>query len=234
MDKHSQAGGLRGHRRRKLAAALARRFQAEGLTIHQLAAQIGRRPGTVRRLLEEGGLRTDDGPCLGASDLELSALLARRYRDGASIADLSRDTAIDRRVVRRLLGAAGIAPRPHRSPDHVAAMVEQYRAGASIRGLAARSGLSYAGARSVLLAAGVRLRSRGHPSAADPPDGRPRQDTPAGDGREHLLGGVPWILSALAGPRRPLTAPPDHPNTTRHEAGPAAPPGTTSIPTPIQ
>lgn len=163
---------LRGPRRREVAASLAGRFHAGETSIPHLAESIGRPPSLVRRLLEEAGVVAPAWPCcLGLPEDGLAGVLAERYRLGASMDALSRETAIDRRAVRRLLERAGAAlPEPSGPPAlSTRELVESYRRGASLRELAALAGISYTRVRSVLLAAGVTLRSRGNTGTSQRP-----------------------------------------------------------------
>lgn len=65
-----------------------------------LAAETGRRPSLIRRLLEEQGLQ-----------FEPHAVLARRYEEGASLDALSKEQGIARRALRELLVHRGVTIR---------------------------------------------------------------------------------------------------------------------------
>lgn len=163
MNEASNSRGLRGQQRQEVAAALAERFGHDGLPIRDLAREVNRRPSTVRRLLDEAGVCADGASCVGIAESEIVAALAVRYRGGVPIETLSRDTGIDRRVVRQLLIEAGVPlrtrqPLPH---DRVDWVVEQYRVGATLRALAELTGCSYSTIRRTLQLAGVALRSPG-------------------------------------------------------------------------
>jgi lambda repressor-like predicted transcriptional regulator len=153
---------LRGQRRQQLAHTLASRFRRGETSIHKLATELGRRPSTVRRLLNEAGIEVGDGPIVGAAEPHLASELARRYHGGASIAALARQTGIDRRAIRRLLVSAGVSlPDRGARPDGMAdTLIQRYNQGASIRSLAALAGCSYSTVRTLLLDEGVTLRSR--------------------------------------------------------------------------
>jgi transposase-like protein len=153
---------LRGERRQELASTLAAEFEQGTTSIFQLAAEHDRRPSTVRRLLNEAGVRVHDGPFVGTPEPQLVAELARRYQRGTSIAGLVRLTGIDRRAIRRLLETAGISlpERPSRPENLRESLVRDYQAGASIRTLADEYGCSYGIARRLLLDAGIALRPR--------------------------------------------------------------------------
>lgn len=163
MNPTSDLGILRGRQRVQAAAALAERFDPDRLPIRELATEVNRRPSMVRRLLDEAGVHAQGASCVGVAESEVVAALSARYRDGVPIETLSRDTGIDRRVVRRLLTEAGVPlrerhPLPH---DQAGWVVEQYRAGATLRRLAELTGCSYSTIRRVLLLAGVTLRAPG-------------------------------------------------------------------------
>jgi lambda repressor-like predicted transcriptional regulator len=152
---------LRGTERQRVAAELARHFRS-GKSIHALAEAVNRGPATVRRLLEEAGVR-DDQALIGLSARETTLALAARRELGASLAQLANETGLDRRAVRRYLVDAGVElPRrgasPSMGPD---ALVERYQAGASLRTLAGLAGCSYRTVRNILLDAGVTLRQQG-------------------------------------------------------------------------
>jgi lambda repressor-like predicted transcriptional regulator len=153
---------LRGEPRRRLAQALADRFQRGDASIQQLATEYGRRPSTIRRLLQEAGVTMDDGPMVGVPVNRLASTLASRYRNGASIAALVRQTGIDRRAIRALLISAGISlPERGTRPDDMADMLAlRYHEGASIRDLADLAGCSYSTIRTLLLDSGVTLRTQ--------------------------------------------------------------------------
>lgn len=154
---------LRGQQREQIAAALAQRFVQEQVSIRDLATELGRRPSLIRRLLDEAGVCADTPSCVGAKDSEIAAVLADRYRGGVPIEQLSDDTGIGRRAIRRLLTEAGVS-RPARHPlpvDQSDWVVEQYRAGVSLRELAKQTNCSYSTIRRVLLQADVDLRSSG-------------------------------------------------------------------------
>ncbi|MGH3907133.1 MAG: helix-turn-helix domain-containing protein [Pseudonocardiaceae bacterium] len=91
---------LRGLARRQLADELAQRFQQGPMLIVDLAAEVGRSPSLVRRLLEEAGVRTGGMSCVGMPEAQLVPILAARYRSGVSIDRLHRETGIDWRVIR--------------------------------------------------------------------------------------------------------------------------------------
>ncbi|MGH3798467.1 MAG: helix-turn-helix domain-containing protein [Pseudonocardiaceae bacterium] len=157
------SGGLRGPERERVAAVLAQRFVRGRVPIRELAAEVGRRPSLVRRLLTEASVHTEDTSRVGGAETEIVAALVARYREGIPVERLSRETGIDRRVVRRLVAEAGVRmPIRHPLPvDRIGWVVEQYRTGASLRGLAEVTGSSYSTIRRVLLGAGVTLRSPG-------------------------------------------------------------------------
>lgn len=111
MTAHPQ----RGWSRHQLAAQLAQCFTATSVLIGDLAAEVGRSPSLVRRLLEEAGLRTEGQSGVGMSEAELVPVLAARYRSGVSIDRLHRDTGIDRRKIRRLLSEHGVRLRTRKS-----------------------------------------------------------------------------------------------------------------------
>lgn len=154
---------LKGKHRQRVAAAIAERFVRDRIGVHELAAELGRRPAVVRHLLEEAGLCIADVPCIGISDEDTAATLARRYSAGASIVELVRLTGIDKRIVRRLLIQAGVTlPQRHETTTQDAQqIVADYRAGASLRTLANSIGCSYGTVRAILLANEVQLRPRG-------------------------------------------------------------------------
>ncbi|MCA1707840.1 MAG: hypothetical protein LC808_33030 [Actinobacteria bacterium] len=161
---------LRGQQREQIAAALAHRFVQEQVSIRDLASELGRRPSLIRRLLDEAGVCADTTSCVGVAESEIATVLAARYRDGVPIEQLSDDTGIDRRVIRRLLTEAGVS-RPERHPlpvDQSDWVVEQYRAGVSLRELAKQTSCSYSTIRRVLLQAGVALRSSGTTRSSSP------------------------------------------------------------------
>ncbi|MCA1706087.1 MAG: hypothetical protein LC808_23635 [Actinobacteria bacterium] len=167
VSKARDSRVLRGQQRQQVAARLAQRFGHDRVPIHDLAREVERRPSTVRRLLDEAGVHAEDTSCVGLNEAELAAMLAARYREGAPIEALSRDTGIDRRVVRKLLTEAGVALRA-RQPlpaDQIDWVIEQYRAGVTLRGLAELSGCSYSTIRRTLQMAGVTLRAPGGRSA---------------------------------------------------------------------
>lgn len=163
MNPSSDLRVLRGPQRERVAAALAERFDPERVPIRELASKINRRPSMVRRLLDEAGVHAEGAPCVGITESEVAAALATRYREGAPIDRLSRDTGIDRRVVRRLLIEAKVPLRERRPPppNQTDWVVEQYRAGATLRKLAELTGCSYSTIRRILVLAGVALRSPG-------------------------------------------------------------------------
>lgn len=158
---------LRGKRRKRIAAEVAERFIRERASVHDLAQELGHRPVVIRNLLTEAGISVADVPCIGVSDTEAAATLARRYSAGASITELVRLTGMDKRVVRALLVQADVElPERHSTTSEDAQqIVDGYRAGASIRTLASLTGCSYGTVRAILLSRQVRLRRRG---AAEP------------------------------------------------------------------
>lgn len=151
---------LRG-RARRAAAVCARREFGRCRSVLQVAELLKVGPALARRLLIEAGVRTTDQACIRPHDEQLAAALAARHQQGETVAELTWATGIDRREVRRLLAAAGVAaPGRARPPDDAAAVAAGYRAGASIRELAAWHGSSYSAVRTVLVRAGVTLRPR--------------------------------------------------------------------------
>lgn len=154
---------LRGKRRKRVAAEIAERFIYHRVGVHELAEELGRRPAVVRHLLAEAGVCVADVPCIGVSDEEAAATLARRYTAGASISELVRLTGLDKRIVRNLLVVAGTTlPERHSTTGReVPQIIAEYRAGASIRTLAAGTGYSYGTVREILLSNDVPLRPRG-------------------------------------------------------------------------
>lgn len=152
---------LRGEQRRRVAAILATRFTHDGVSVLELAAQIGRRPCTVRRLLVEAGVQDYTHACIGPSDDAVVAALVTRARDGSTVENLSTDTGIDPRALRRMLREAGVAvAERHPAPiDQKPRIVRRYKSGASIRQLAAETCSNYGSIRRILLASGVPLRT---------------------------------------------------------------------------
>ncbi|MFD1145663.1 helix-turn-helix domain-containing protein [Saccharothrix hoggarensis] len=162
MSAQRDTAALRGGRRRQLAQRLAVEFVTSGMSIRQLAEEIGRRPCTVRRLLVEAGVEDYTRSCLGPSEADVAARLAQRYRRGESVDELADATAIDRRELRRLLREAGVRlPSRTRRASDGQELARAYRAGDSIRQIAAARGLDYSTVRDRLLAAGVTLRHQG-------------------------------------------------------------------------
>lgn len=154
---------LRGKRRARIRLEVAERFVQDRSTVFELADQIGRRPGVVRRLLDEAGIREAGRSLVGTDEQETARSLVRRYTDGASIAALVRATGLDKRVIRGMLVSQGVVlPERHSLADDELDQVEvRYRAGESIRELAVSYGISYGTVRAALLALGVELRPRG-------------------------------------------------------------------------
>lgn len=154
---------LLGKRRWRVAAELAERFIQDQVSVAELARLVGRRPSTVRRLLDEAGIQTAGSACVGLSEQETGRILARRYERGASIAALVRQTGMDKRVIRAMLVAAGVVlPVQHSlTADEAQQVVARYRAGDSIRTVAAGIGCSYGTIRAALHTAKIPLRARG-------------------------------------------------------------------------
>lgn len=175
-DMIAMTAPLTGKRRVHIAAEVAERFIRDQAGVHELAKELGRRPAVVRHLLAEAGICMADVPCIGVSDEETAATLARRYSAGASIAELVRLTGLDKRIVRKLLVLAGVSlPERHSTTGQEAQrIIAGYRTGASIRTLAADTGFSYSTAREILVAHKVPLRPRGavcaHSPAGEPTD----------------------------------------------------------------
>lgn len=165
---------LRGERRKRLAANVARRYVQDRLSVQELARQLGRRPTLVRRLLDEAGICDAGRTLVGTDEQETASTLARRYQRAGSIAALVRETGMDKRAIRsKLLDAGTSLPVRHRlSPDDVTEAVARYRTGESIRTVATRIGCSYGTVRAALHAAQVQVRPRGA-STAMPNEGKP-------------------------------------------------------------
>lgn len=153
---------LYGKRRARIAAEVAERFIEDGLSVHELADLVGRRPVLVRRLLDEAGIQAAR-PCVGFGEQEMARILARRYEGGASIAALVRQTGMDKRVIRGLLVKAGLVlpVRCSVTTEGAEYVVARYKAGDSIRMLVANIGYSYGTIRTILQASGTQLRPRG-------------------------------------------------------------------------
>jgi transposase-like protein len=152
-----------GNRRAQIAGELAERFIQDRLSVAELALLVGRRPSTVRRLLNEAGVQAAGPACVGLGQQETARILARRYEGGASIAALVRQTGMDKRVIRAALVEAGVVlpPRHSLTTGEAEQVVARYRAGESIRAVAAGIGCSYGTIRAALHAAQVTLRARG-------------------------------------------------------------------------
>ncbi|MEU7480541.1 helix-turn-helix domain-containing protein [Lentzea sp. NPDC042327] len=166
---------LRGAERHRIAARLATRFAQDNRSIRELAAEIGRRPCTVRNLLIDAGVEAyTTTACIGPSQTAVAAELARRYQTGFGVEVLSDDTGIDPRRVRALLRQAGLTlPRRRTSPvDRTPDIVQAYSDGASVRQIAADLGVSYSAIRKILQRAN-RLRARGAPRREPRPASEP-------------------------------------------------------------
>lgn len=61
----------RGRRRAEFATELAERFCDNPVPVEDLAAEVGRSPSFVRRLLEEAGVRMGGMTCVGMPEHEL-------------------------------------------------------------------------------------------------------------------------------------------------------------------
>jgi hypothetical protein len=152
---------LRRKQRRDLAADLATQFTQQGRSIPELAAQTGRRPSLVRRLLAEAGVHAN-GPQFVGTDLADTVWIVREcYHTLGSVQAVVRATSLDRRVVRHLIDLSDESVTLLGDPDVVARMAGQYRQGATLQQIAGRTGYLYNQVRAILIAAGVTLRSPG-------------------------------------------------------------------------
>lgn len=164
---------LRGGPRARVATWAAARFVGEGMSVSELARELGRQPTLVRQLLIEAGVRTEGYRALvGVSRAELAKALISGYRAGVSITQLVSETGLSRRTVRQVLAEAGVAPPPRSSVSAAQRrwLLAQRQAGISLRALAEQVGCSYSTVRREL--------HRPDPSPGD--TGRKRQGT--GDG----------------------------------------------------
>jgi hypothetical protein len=166
---------LCGKQRARIRLEVAERFVQDRSTVFELADQIGRRPGVVRRLLDEAGIREAGRSLIGTDEQETARSLARRYTEGASIAALVRATGLDKRAIRAMLVSQGVAlPGRHSlTGDELHQVEALYQAGDSIRELAVSYGSSYGTVRSALLALGVKLRPKGYHAVGRPVSGVP-------------------------------------------------------------
>lgn len=157
---------LRGTSRAEFSGELASRFHAgqPRITIADLAASSGRRTSTVRRLLDEAGVRCPR--CLiGLGDDEVTAALVERRQAGAQMTELSVLTGLDEQQIRDRLQACGVPPAARRQRSDLSMTVDElagaYHAGSSIDEVAALAGGSYSTVRRILIAAGVQFRPGG-------------------------------------------------------------------------
>lgn len=162
MPSAKSFSALRGRARRQVAHELARRFlTARPIMVADFAAQVGKSPALVRRLLEEAGVSTGGLMCVGMSEADLAPILSARYQAGSSLDTLSRETGLDRRHVGDLLARQGTALRVRRleslPADQIPRIVRKYRHGATLRELAELTGFSHSTIRRELLKSGVTL-----------------------------------------------------------------------------
>ncbi|HEX5403137.1 MAG TPA: hypothetical protein VFX16_12625 [Pseudonocardiaceae bacterium] len=150
-----------GPERDRLARQVAAGFdRGHPRPIGELATEVRLRPTTVRRLLEQAGVREDQLTCVGSPPEILAASLAARYRVHPFLEPLVHATGLDRRAVRRLLDQSGVARRARRSmPAELADQTAQrYRSGATVKQLAEWTGCTGSTVRRHLIRAGVQLR----------------------------------------------------------------------------
>ncbi|GAA4554236.1 helix-turn-helix domain-containing protein [Amycolatopsis samaneae] len=153
---------LRGERRQRIAAKLAQRYRDGERLITALASEVGRRPGTVRRVLLESGIELDEAMCPGVTDGEVREQLVRQRTTGLSVCQLTAQTGLSLREVRGHLRAAGALRTPRAIPTAAwAELKRRYDGGTSIRQLARQRGCSFGTVRDALKAAGATLRPRG-------------------------------------------------------------------------
>jgi hypothetical protein len=134
-----------GEHRARLRKKVVDRFVRDRLTVCEVADQIGRRPVVVRKSLEEAGICEVDRPLVSADEEQAARSLARRYKDGASIAALTRATGMPRVVIRGMLVSQGavLSGRHSLTANDLDQVAVRHRAGEEIRELAANFGTSY-------------------------------------------------------------------------------------------
>ncbi|NUT91725.1 MAG: hypothetical protein HOY78_06810 [Saccharothrix sp.] len=177
MSSSKAVKPLRGGRRQQVAAQVAADFVGNKSSIQELAAALGRRPCTVRRLLIEAGVVEYTTAVVGPSTAVVAERLADRYRSGEPVSRLAEHTGIDPRTIRRLVrSVGGMAPEVRPVEVTTAELARRYRQGTGLRGIAGATGLSYRAVRRRLLEAGVRLRD--HAGAGHGHRARDRHRTP--------------------------------------------------------
>lgn len=92
-----------------------------GKSLDELATQYGTKRAVVRRWLEEAGVRTKDGACIGLAEEELALALARRWSAGATIRTIVRETGLSEPRVSTLITSTGVDTTVHWERGQLAA-----------------------------------------------------------------------------------------------------------------
>lgn len=92
-------------------ARMVWRYNDDGWTIEQIAAEMRRKPGTVRLQLRVAGIWLPPEP----GDVDVNAVVASYKRDRLTMREVATKHQIPYHSVRNILTGAGVLPTPGRS-----------------------------------------------------------------------------------------------------------------------
>lgn len=120
LPKLKKGVAVTGNERVKLAEGLKKRYERDGVTIPELAEEIGRSQGFVRNMLKEAGVKSRErfgsqaqkvAAAARRESARLAPYLKERYENGASIEALTKEVRHGYYFVVRTLTEAGVTLR---------------------------------------------------------------------------------------------------------------------------